>query len=323
MKFGWIYFDNSAFIELYTECFTEGFGHEAVFVEAKDVREKLSELAECDVFVFYRPYKDELEALLCSLNLWSKKLVLWTTDDPYEIDYTVSMATSVNLIVTSGESSAAFLEDMTRTPVIVNQLGASKTFIEAGAQSLDPNYKSDVCFFGGAFPYRITILRAIKRLSKTLDVLISGPGWQERTVDLGFRTIEPCSLEETAKYYRNSLCCLSLHRMIDMNIANSDNVFPVSLCRRDFEILGTGGGMLLSDDSRKDALKRHFDDRHCMTFQWLNVEDLARKLEFIIGRESAVRDIAKMGRERVLANFQWSKMLHGTLDMIELWAKGA
>lgn len=325
VKIAWVYFEHPVVLSLFRDS-VKHLGLDIEFVDAKMIQSN-ADIERFDIVIFYKPFEKELWELLNRTDIVKKAnqdFILWTTDDPFEFDDTMYNAIHVDMVVTNDQVCSDYL-NASGFPSIVFCGGATERCIEAFSLPVDAAFESDMCFFGSAFPYRKMFLSAFMvELFKHEDLrtkkyVIAGHGWQEAFPGLPPNFVFLPGQEEggTPRFYRNAKVCLNLHRMNDMDMRNSRRIFPSSMCQRDFDMAAVGGGVILTDNSRPELLK-HYKDSYVMPFQWLNVEDFAQKLSFLLSQPDKVRrDMALAARTVTLEKFQFDEQFAGVIEKLE------
>ena len=140
-----------------------------------------------------------------------------------------------------------------------------------------------VSFIGGAYGFRPSVVRSLKRAQIPIEVY--GPGWGTRSV-WG---------EEQVEVINRSCINLGLG-----GIGYSEELTNVKT--RDFEIPGAGGGLYLT--SFNPDLAQHFEvGKEIVCYR--NREEMIELIRHYLARPEEAREIAQRGRHRCLAEHRW------------------
>lgn len=148
---------------------------------------------------------------------------------------------------------------------------------------LPVNQDIPVSFIGGAYGFRPSVIRSLKRARIPIEVF--GPNWNTRSV-WG---------DEQVEIINRSCINLGLG-----GIGYSEELTNVKT--RDFEIPGAGGGLYLT--SFNPDLAQHFDiGKEIVCYR--NREEMIELIRYYLARPEEAREVAQQGRRRCLAEHRW------------------
>ncbi|RDI76007.1 Glycosyl transferase family 2 [Gaiella occulta] len=185
--------------------------------------------------------------------------VLWTCEDPYELDWSLEVSASYGAVATI-ERSCAPVYEAGGTPCLYLPLGYDPYVFRPRAD-VPPEYRSDVCVLGSAFPRRLEVLAGLAPALAGLDVRIVGRWWERLPRELhrfvDDRIVGP---EEAALFYAGAALNLNVHRdSVEASFSNRTGVVGRSLNNRTFEIAGAGGFQVV--DPERDERGSFFSER--------------------------------------------------------------
>jgi spore maturation protein CgeB len=140
-----------------------------------------------------------------------------------------------------------------------------------------------VSFIGGAYGFRPSVIRLLKKANIPIDVF--GPGWGTKAV-WG---------EEQIEIINRSRINLGLG-----GIGYSEDLTNVKT--RDFEIPGTGGGLYLT--SFNPDLAQHYDVGNEIIC-YRNRDEMIELIRYYLARPDLVRAVVERGRARCLSEHRW------------------
>ena len=159
----------------------------------------------------------------------------------------------------------------------------------------------EVSFVGTWSPQRMDLLMALAARGISIDVFGDELWSRASRPNLRYRGVA-CNRRDCPRIYARS--------KINLNITSRQSI--TSLPVRVFDVLAAGGFLLT--DRREDIERLLMPGRDAIVFE--EVDDLARKSGFIsIMKTSGIR-IGRTGRETVLANYTFDRILPAMLDRV-------
>ena len=140
-----------------------------------------------------------------------------------------------------------------------------------------------VSFIGGAYGFRPSVVRHLRRHG--IPIQVFGPGWGTESV-WG---------DEQVRVINRSVVNLGMG-----GIGYSERLTNVKT--RDFEIPGVGGGAYLTTYSA-DLAQHYVIGREILCYQ--SRDELVELLRYYLARPDEAMEIARLGRERCLAEHRW------------------
>ena len=158
-----------------------------------------------------------------------------------------------------------------------------------------------VSFIGAGYGFRRSVIADLRRCNVPIQVF--GRGWNTRYV----------SDEEQVQIFNRSQINLGMG-----GIGYSAELTNVKA--RDFEIPGTGGGLYLT--TFNPDLAQHFDiGREIVCYQ--NRDEMVELIRYYLRRPDEVREIARRGRQRCLAEHRWLHRYQRICRVLEILPKAS
>lgn len=227
--------------------------------------------------------------------------VLWSMEEPYEIDFVLENAKFFGHILTQDKNSANLLRRS--HPHVVHLPHGAMTHIYY-PQEVAYQYRSDLCFVGNAYPSRLRFFRQVLPKLKDYRVALIGTGWRCLPDTFGQLVVNSgVSNAEYAKYMNGARVCVNLHRLVDdVPIANKFNVMPTSPNNRFFEIPACRRPQMV-DASRLPELNEYYADDEIVVFKDAN--DFLERFEHLMIHPAECEEIARKGYERTVKDHKW------------------
>jgi spore maturation protein CgeB len=249
-------------------------------------------------YIFFHPWMKDFESKGEVIDKLGGHKILWSMEDPYEIDLIVKYHHHFGYILTTDKNSAEYLQKTV----------GKGTHLPHGAipnvhkpMEVPWQYRSDLCFIGNAFPSRLRFFRKVLPYLKDYHVLIGGTGWAMLNDIYGQHVINcGVSAEDYIRYINGAKVNLNLHRLVDdMSIANENHIMPSSPNNRFFEIQACRGVQMV-DDSRNPEIFEYYNRTEITDFDVNNTEDFVRRFEFIVSDKELRMERAKKAYDRTL-----------------------
>ncbi len=245
----------------------------------------------------------EVAVPLASLRARRKMIAgWWLTDDPYEIDGSLSRAGLFDFVASNDLASAAHY---TETAALHVPLAADRDRHFREIRRDDRDYEWDVVFCGVAFPNRIAWLEAAAPVLAQYKTLFVGPGWPS----LPCTSLRRVANVELTDLYNASRIVLNLPRALDL--CNRNGFCASTPAPRTFEAAAAGGFQLVAAD--RPELHRYFEIPAEMEV-FVSVRDLHEKIQWHLGYPEARIEAAARAQRRVLQSHLYEHRAAVILD---------
>ncbi|GBF77514.1 hypothetical protein PA598K_06068 [Paenibacillus sp. 598K] len=244
------------------------------------------------------------------------RTAIWFTDDPYYTDWTSAIATRYDYVFTLELSCVAYYASLGCTRVCYLPFGAEPSLFHP--RHVGQEYQSDICFIGTGFWNRIDLIDRLMPHLRGRKVVIAGWWWDRlkhfKELEGSIRLGDWMSPEETASYYNGAKVVINLHRSIDDDTINANQIkLPAhSPNPRTFEIAACG--TLQLSDQRHDLGNWYRADEEIAIFA--SFEELAVKLEHYLSDEEARRRVALRGLLRTRRDHTYDTRLRALLEHV-------
>ncbi len=237
--------------------------------------------------------------VLTSIN---KLTVLWTLDDPHNLELAQHYVPLFDLV---------FTNDLSCLPIF-KYLGTKDVHVLSGGADInkyrplvleDKQYSSDILLIGSSFEKRVHYMkRIIDEFGDRAKILIVGPGWGQKLgkvysskVVISETWLSP---EETAKYYSNTKVNLNIHRASDDTylVRNVGNVPVWGPNPRTFEIAACKSFQLI--DALEDLGNSFRIGEEIITFN--SLDNLVSRLHYYLAEDEEREQIATAAYKKVL-----------------------
>ncbi|MBN2982669.1 CgeB family protein [Cohnella algarum] len=217
------------------------------------------------------------------------RTAIWFADDPYFTVETAEIAPHYDWVFTHELSCADWYRSLGCANVHYLPLAASIACYRPA--HIEPQYRSDVCFIGTAFPNRALFFDRMAEFLAGLRTVIIGGLWETRLANYSLLQdrIRPgfTSPDECAKYYAGAKIVLNLHRQTEEE-KNTANLPGKSINPRTYEIAASGALQLT--DIREDLPLYYAPGREIAVYS--SPEEAQHKIRYYLNRESERRSMA-------------------------------
>lgn len=263
--------------------------------------------------IFFHPFKLTDEQLNMIHDMHCHK-ILWSMEEPYEIDLTRKYGNYIYYAISQDKNSAIYLTNFFNESVFMPHAANPKIHKKI---DVPHEYKSDLFFCGNAFPERIKFLESVSDFLKDYSVTIIGVGYNgmkgyENQNILNYHI----STQEMVKYINGAKVNLNLHRLHGLDMANKENIEYSSPNNRLFEIASCGGCQLV-DSSRGEEIKEYYPEG-VTTFK--DATDFKSKFSKLISSSTLRKKLGNKARKITLQKHTYEKRLSDCLLKI-LWKK--
>lgn len=235
--------------------------------------------------------------------------VLWSMEEPYEIDLTVSLLSHFYYVVSQDFSSVTWLKKHYDKGIFLPHSFNPK--VHRPIETVPYEYRSDLFFCGNAYPERIRFFEEVADFLKDYLVTIVGVGYRGMAGYGNQRIVhQHISTEEMVKYINGAKINLNLHRLHGMDMNNSQGVEFSSPNNRFFELAGIGACQLV-DASRKYEIPRYFEKDELAVFE--NPEEFKLTVNWLMNSTEIRKKIGEKARKRALKEHTYEHRLNKTL----------
>jgi len=247
-------------------------------------------------FIFFHPWLKDFQSKADVIEKLPGHKILWTMEDPYEIDLVEQYHHYFGYILTTDRASAEYLRQTT----------GKGTHLPHGAipevhkpQEVSWEYRSDLCFIGNAFPSRLQFFRKVLPSLKDYNVILGGTGWNLLNDSYGQRIINHgVSSENYLKFINGAKVNINLHRLRDdVSIANKNGIMPSSPNNRFFEICACKAVQMV-DSSRSPELLDYYGTDEVIMFYDEN--DFLMLFEKLMANKNYRNEVAEKAYQRTL-----------------------
>ncbi|NQX44490.1 glycosyltransferase [Paenibacillus tritici] len=229
------------------------------------------------------------------------KSAIWLTEDPYYMDWTVSLAPYFDYIFTIDQAALEQYRQLGHPHVYHLPLGTDPGLFHPSEVSEE--YRSDICLVGVPYSNRIELIEfLLQRTDYRLQIVGRGWGryyneWMKQpgqTVALVNAWVKP---ETAVNYYNGAKIVLNIHRLSDEKYnRNRAGIIAKSINNRTFDAAGCEAFQLTD---YKAELNQHFEEGSEM-ISYQNKEELLEKIHYYMVHDDERRQIAVAARQRVV-----------------------
>ncbi|MVO97974.1 CgeB family protein [Paenibacillus lutrae] len=219
---------------------------------------------------------------------------IWFADDPYFMDLTSTLVAHYDYVFTHERNAAAYYVSLGCRNVHHLPLAAPEHIFMP--QPVSPEYLSDVCFIGNAFPNRIDFFNQLIPSLPGIKIVLIGALWDRlkhyKRLRSGIR-LGWSPMEEAVNYYNGARIVLNLHReAVDpVYSKNSAGMRGLSINPRTYEISACGAFQMT--DIREDLPNLYVPGVEIETFQ--TPAECAAKIIYYLNHEESRRSVAVKG----------------------------
>ncbi|MNO42732.1 Spore protein YkvP [compost metagenome] len=246
------------------------------------------------------------------------KSAIWMTEDPYYMDWTISLITYFDYIFTIDQAALEQYKRLGHLYVYHLPLGTDPEMYRSAPVSEE--FTSDICLVGVPYSNRIELIKFL--LERTdYQIQIVGRGWgkfnnewtknSNRGLDLVNAWVRP---ETVVNYYNGSKIVLNIHRPPDEKYnKNRTGIIAKSINNRTFDAASCEAFQLIDS---KEELVNHFEEgKEIISFQDNN--DLLEKIHYYIAHDEERKRIAKKARKRVLTSHTFQHRIDHLLMKVQ------
>lgn len=160
-------------------------------------------------------------------------------------------------------------------------------------------YGADITYIGWGYPNRIQLFEGLINY----NIRLWGLGWEQSHKLINFFSKETVYGVRKSKIYNASKISLNLQ---------GPHIQINGISNRPFEILACGGFCI--SEEKPDLLLHLKPGEEIITYK--DIPDLRNKIEYFIQHEDERKEIATMGRKKVLANRTYNHVVNELLSII-------
>ncbi|MEK3716735.1 CgeB family protein [Paenibacillus sp. FSL R7-0333] len=246
------------------------------------------------------------------------KSAIWLTEDPYYMDWTVSLIPYFDYIFTIDQAALEQYRQLGHPHVNHLPLGTDPCLFHPSEVSEE--YESDICLVGVPYSNRIELIEFL--LQRTdYRIQIVGRGWGRyynewvkqpgQTIELVNAWVKP---ETAVNYYNGAKIVLNIHRpSAEKYNRNRAGIIATSINNRTFDAASCEAFQLTD---YRSGLRHQFEEGN-QVVSYQDKHDLLQKIHYYMAHDDERKRIAEAARQQVLAAHTFEHRVHDLLMNVQ------